>query len=474
MPIQFDLFWTVLSGLSLAGSALGSVHLLLHYRRATTAMAWFLALWALPGLGLGMYLTFSVYEGPRRVRNRRRLSKRLRQGPLRTSLHGKVPVSGEDPHTCRVAESLEGLPLIPGNRVELHGTVKAAREALFELIGGARSELLLEGYIWRDDAFTAELSGVLAERARAGVNVRVLIDPIGSHALTRRATATMRQAGVLFETFLAPSPFKGRFQINFRNHRKLIVADGERAILGGRNFAAGYYDEGPGGIRDLSFTLEGPSVAVVHGVFHEDWVVATGGEDRELELPRVPERAGDRHVRVIPHGQDEEDDVYVPILSSAIRGAQSTLLIVTPYFVPGTRLLHDVRMAALAGVHVRLLLPERSPERIPDFAARRIFGGLRRLGIEITLCPAPFLHAKAIVIDDRWVLLGSANFDQRSFALNYEISCEILGEETAAAVCEYFASDFARGKPLDDEAFAKRPWYQRMAENAAALFWPIL
>jgi cardiolipin synthase len=280
--------------------------------------------------------------------------------------------------------------------------------------------------------------------------------------------------GIPCAQFLAPNYFRARFQINFRNHRKLLIVDGETAITGGRNFSGEYFDDGPSGFRDLSILVRGPAVGALKNVFLEDWIVATEGPDRELSDLAIPPPRGQTDLRVIPHGCDEQCDAFVPIVSAALRSAEKSIVIVTPYFVPGATMLHDLRLAALAGIQVRILIPERSPERWPEVAARRFFEPLLAAGVEIWIRPPPFMHAKAIVVDERWTVVGSANFDQRSFYLNYELSCEIPSPEFARAIGDFFAPDFAVSRRLDPAEFARRGWGHRVVENAAALFAPVL
>lgn len=463
---------TLIGTTSVAASIAATVHLLLRYRSPTAAVAWIFAVWFVPLLGALLYLMFAVYEGPRKTRRRKTLSRELRRSSDRAS---RSPGRSKDlPRSAldELAERAGALCMAAGNEVHLHATAEEARQDFMDLVRSAQFEVLIETYILTDDTFAEELCDLLTERASAGVRVRFLVDGVGTRLTSGSVIDRLSSSGMACARFLPPNPLKGRFQINFRNHRKLLVVDGKRAITGGRNCDERYFHEGKGGRRDLSVSIAGPAVAALRSVFTEDWLVAT--ETEQLETLPIPEPVGTSHVRVIPHGCDEPTDSFVPILSAAIRGAQSDVLIVTPYFVPGDEILHDLYMTALSGVRVRILLPEHSPERLPEYAARYYFARLLAVGVEIYICPDPFLHAKAIVVDERWAVVGSANFDQRSFSLNYELSCEVADPDFAHEVAEYFVPDLQASDRVDLEEFEKRGWRRRALENAANLLAPIL
>ncbi|MFT5286608.1 MAG: cardiolipin synthase [Planctomycetota bacterium] len=465
---------SLLGALALIGSIVSTAHLLLRYRDPTAAVGWLFAVWALPLLGAGMYLAFAVYTGPRRVRVRRKLSRRLRRverhaaGSLPNLIDAEITLQNE------IARRSGALPMTLGNDIVLHENGAAARADVMTHLRAAQTEILLESYIWRDDELTQEIVEILAERRRAGVEVRVLVDAIGSHRLFGDRLGRLRENGITCSEFLAPNPFKGRFQFNSRNHRKLLVVDRAVAFLGGRNYTSEYFDDGPNGIHDLSVRVAGPAVGPLTGLFLEDWLVATGGCVENRAEVSAPEMVGPTAVRVIPHGCDEARDAFVPILSSAIRRARKEITIVTPYFVPSPNIRHDLRMAALAGVHVRILVPERTPERWPELGAPHFYQELFDAGVEIWKRPPPFLHAKAVIVDGARTFVGSANFDARSFLLNYELTIEVPGEDFARAVVASFEPEFALSSRIDPEAFARRPWWRRAIENAVALFSPVL
>jgi cardiolipin synthase len=464
--------------LHVLGAAACTVHVLSYYRSPTPAVAWVFAVWVLPLLGSLAYVSLAVYEGPRRVRRRRRAALGIRRGRgVPQAVERSYERSLDDPGFVKIVENVCPFALTRGNAVEIYPDGQASFDAMFECLAGAREEILLETYIFRSGRIQERLSHVLSERARAGVAVRLLIDPIGSLSLKGRVLRELAAAGVRTETFLAPNPLLGRFRINFRNHRKLLVVDRQVAFTGGRNWSDEYCDRDgrpPDAVRDLWLRIVGPTVPRLRRIFEEDWSIATGAELEPWQPPSQWPAAGELAVRTLPQGGDEPTLVLPAVLGAAFRSARKSILIVTPYFVPGETMAEHLRLAALGGVQVVILIPHRSDVRMIDLASRYYFEPLLRAGAEIWLRRPPFLHAKAVIVDGTWSTVGSANFDQRSLRLNYELNVEVLGEEFATRLRQYFTEDFAAAERVDPLAFARRPAWRRLRERAAALFEPVL
>lgn len=468
--------FAVLGSVSVVLAAIGTTHVLLHYRRPATAVAWIFAMWALVLVGSLAYFAFAVYEGPRSIRKRRRLSRTLRKRSNRADAETGYEDSLQALHFRRLADRVCSFPMTADNAVDVLATSDEALEDMLDAIDQATDRVWLQTYILRNDAVTRRLFERLANRADAGVDVRLLIDPIGSVHLPQRVLDRLADRGVACATFLKPSPLKGRLQINFRNHRKILVVD-SRVWTGGRNWGVEYFGENA--FRDLTVRLRGSAVAALARVFLEDWVVATGEGDEasiDADLADVvsEECAGDHFVRVVPHGCDEQDDAFVTLIAGAFRAATESILVVTPYFIPGRRMLEELRIASLGGIRVTLLMPAESPERSARWAARRYFPPLLDAGVEVRLLGGSFLHAKAIIVDDRWSTFGSANFDHRSLYLNYELNVEVPGPVFAKTLRDYFASDLESARAVTKEDMKARSIFARVLTNAAALFEPIL
>lgn len=453
------------------------VHVLLRYRRPAAAVGWMFAVVFLPVLGPLLYLVLAVYQGPRRVRRRRRAARVLR-GSRRERPDADTTYAGSlaDPAFANTMQRICSFPITPGNDVGLIDDDRTVLSAMLEAIAGARNEVCLQTYLLESGRAQERLLDVLAERVAAGVKVRLLVDPIGSHRLTRKVWRRFGERGIDTGVFLQPNPFQGRFQVNFRNHRKILCIDGHVAFAGGRNWADHYFRcvGGEGAYRDLSVQVRGPVVQSVRRVFLEDWSIATGDTSAlEMEAPAV-EACGDARVRVVPSGCDEHRNDLSHVFGAALRAARESILIVTPYFVPGPGLARHLTLAALGGIEVTLVLPRRSGMRSVDLASRYHFEALLTAGVRIFLRPPPLIHAKAMIIDDHWSFIGSSNIDARSLYLNYELDLEVLGQGFAKQLRGYFEQDITCSELLERDRFLRRGLLRRLGENAAALLTPIL
>lgn len=363
--------------------------------------------------------------------------------------------------------------------MRLLGGDDGAYEAMFSLLGSAREEICIETYILEEGAVSHRLRDLLVAKAREGVKVRVLYDRFGSYGLRASWIEAAEAGGVTWASFLKPRPLRGRLQINFRNHRKLLVVDGAAAITGGQNWEDAHSTAARvgRGIRDFNVRVDGPAVAAMRRVFLEDWCIARDNPKDPGSLapsPPFPGPGGDVPVRVVASGPDEERPRFFELALAAVHEARREILIVTPFFVPGDPMLTALAEAALSGMRVRLLLPHRSDFLPADLAARRAFGRLLAAGTEIRLAHGDFLHAKALAVDDSWAVVGSSNFDHRSFHCNYELDLEVPDPAFARAVREHFEPDLARAERVDPALFARRSPWARAVSNAAALFEPVL
>lgn len=449
-----------------------TIHVLLRYERAASAVAWIFAFWTLPVAGASLYLVFAMYRAPRAVRRRR-----SRVLAMRGADRGKVVAPcAYPPHLAgsrlaRIGDALGAFPLVAGNSVSILPNGDAAFAEMIRSIREATREVCLLTYILEDGRVASALREALLERAAAGVRIRVLYDEFGSLSLSSAYVASLRAGGVEIEGFLKPNPFKRRFQLQHRNHRKLLVVDGAAAFTGGQNWADEYGESTATGrpLRDLFVRVDGPVCPALRRVFVEDWGIATGrAMDGPLPEPLPPR--GSLPVRVVPHGPDEEDDRLFTLITTAIHTARSDVLLVTPYFVPSGTMREALRIAAASGLRVRVLVPRRSDNLLADLAARRQFAPLVNAGAEIWLAEGPLLHAKALVIDGSWCTVGSANYDYRSFHCNYELNLEIADAEFARRLVAHFEPDFALAHRLDADLFRRRSFWHRALQNAASLF----
>ncbi len=339
-----------------------------------------------------------------------------------------------------------------------------SQQALLDLIEHARERIDLCTFLLADDVTGSALSNALIRSARSGVRVRVLLDGIGGLRSTRLQLRALRNSGVIVRWFmpLIRDPMQGR--INLRNHRKLVVCDGEFLWSGGRNFASEYF---VGANRlpawpDLSFVVQGPLAAQALLLFERDWSAA-GGEQQSASptLGSVMNATHGLSAQLVPSGPDYPDDTVYALLLAAAYQADKRIVAVTPYFVPDQALLAAWCMASRRGVQVILLIPARSNHRLADWARVQALRELADAGAQVFLSPA-MIHAKAVVIDDQLALCGSANLDGRSLFLNFELMTAFYGSAEIEWLASWIEQHVQGAKPY----LAKEPsWWRDVFEG---------
>ncbi|MCO6418011.1 phospholipase D-like domain-containing protein [Siccirubricoccus sp. KC 17139] len=439
----------------------------LRSRRQEQAMtAWLLLFALIPPLGALLYLGF----GSRKLRQR--AARKPRPAGRQGRAVQQVPAISD---LDRLIQSHDLPAATGGNAVTLCGTAAGAYETVLGLIARAERSLWVTTYILGTDQVAAEIIRRLAERAAAGVQVRLLIDDVGSQGVRERDLAPLVAAGGRVARFMPMSLIpRPRRYANLRNHRKIIVVDGCLAWSGGMNLSDAYLGPAPVAFRfrDLSFTVEGPAARVYAEVFAADWLFAAG-EDLHDALPQEAAPASSEDsgvVQVVPAGPEREGDPIHDLLLAVAHRAERRLWIVTPYFVPDTATLKALVVAARRGVDVRLVTNRRSDSRLMDFASTPYLRALAGAGARTLRLRDGMLHAKAVVADDGPALVGTANLDQRSLFLNFEIMALFHGPEEARAVAAWL-------EPLAAECGSELPRprpIRQMAEGFIRLFAPVL
>ncbi|MEJ2592541.1 MAG: phospholipase D-like domain-containing protein, partial [Candidatus Thiodiazotropha sp.] len=353
-------------------------------------------------------------------------------------------------------------PALGGNRTHFHADGEDALNALLSLIAGSQDRLDISIFLLANDGVGQRILNELLDAARRGVKVRLLLDGVGSFLFSRRRLRALKAAGIHVAWFipLLHRPFRGR--TNLRNHRKLAIADGRRAWLGGRNMADEYFANARRWI-DLSFELEGPSVSQLAGVFAADWQFATR---EQVPVATASGSAGNGYVQVVRSGPDTPGEPLHDLLLSALFQARKRVLAVTPYFVPDESLQRALCLAAMRGVRVTLIMPRRSNHRLADFTRSRYLRELWRVGVEIKLVAGPMVHAKGLVVDDSLALAGSANLDLRSLFLNFELVCLFSSNDDVQALADWLA---ALGREAEDYMPAPTGRLREIAEGVLLL-----
>ncbi|MBD7987418.1 cardiolipin synthase [Luteimonas sp. Sa2BVA3] len=447
--------------------------IVLQKREPVATLSWLLGLALLPYLGFFVYHVF----GPQRIRR-----QRLRRARSRESMDAGAAFEhaahADAAELARLAVASTGLAPSTARDVRLLVDGAAKYDALLADIAAATKHVHLEYYIYEPDRTGAALRDALAARARAGVEVRLLVDAIGS-ARSRRFFQPLLDAGGEVAWF-HPMRFGHVWRrpwANLRTHRKIVVIDGRVAYTGGMN-VTDEQDErlGDQAYRDLHLRLEGEVVRRLQLVFCEDWAYATGSRDFLSSVARdTPPDTGPGPIRaqVLVSGPDSPWEAIHRMHVSAIHAAKRRVWMTTPYFVPGEAAMMALTSAAAAGLDVRLLVPRESDSKLVTLAARSYFGALLLAGVKIYEYGPRMLHSKSLLVDDELVLVGSANFDHRSFRLNFEVSVLFDDPGIAATLATLLEGELANAPRV--QRGRHRPLLRaRLPEALARLLSPLL
>lgn len=470
-----EFYWligAVLSVLRILG-ILAALHAVLSVRTAQGTIAWVLSLLLLPELTLLPYLVFgrsrfAGYIAARRQENQQMLRAAHAQGwPLAPA--GEVAVAG-----LPALAQLTGMHCRSGNQVRLLINGEASFAAMLQAISGARELVLVQFFIIRDDSLGQRLQQLLLERAAAGVRVYLLFDGVGSHDLPTAYIRRLRAGGVQAHGFKAQQGLNNRFQLNFRNHRKIVVVDGEVGFLGGLNVGIEYLGQKPplAPWRDTHVEVRGPALVDLQLTFSEDWYWATQ-QLPELRLKPL-QRSGNMHCQVIAGGPADRMETTQLFFLEAINRAQQRIWITSPYLVPDEAIGAALRLAVLRGVDVRVLLPARPDHRVV-FAASSLYAyNAVAHGIAVYRYLPGFMHQKVLLIDHELAAIGSANLDNRSLRLNFEVMLLTVDRGFASSVEQMLTADFALSRQIGIAEGSQVGWLPRLWMRLTLLFAPIL
>ena len=370
-------------------------------------------------------------------------------------------------------ECLADLPFTKGNDVELLVNGKKTFDAIFAQIEKAERYVACEFFIVNDDQLGRRLKDCLIQKSRQGCKTYLLYDEVGSSQMTRQYLADLENAGVEVSSMNTSRGKRNRFQVNFRNHRKIVVVDGRIAFVGGHNVGDEYVGLHPRLTpwRDTHLAIEGPSVLAIQLAFVEDWYWATK-KFPAVEWQPVESSGGDRIVFALPSGPADEYETCGMFFMHAINSAQHRIWIASPYFVPDEGIIGALKLAAMRGVDVRILIPGLADKWFIKLAAMSYVEEVTSAGVKMYEYAPGFLHQKVVLIDDRVSTIGTANFDNRSFRLNFEISILVIDRDFAQDVEAMFENDFATSSLI--ESLDGKSWSQTVGGRIARLFAPVL
>ncbi|SEO14629.1 cardiolipin synthase [Paenibacillus sp. OV219] len=457
--------------------------LVLEHRHPAKTIAWLLILFALPIIGFVMYY-FLAQEYRRRRSIRRRgvyMSDTLRKALLRCKLiHRQSEMQGnrfaEQERLYHILQNISVSPITGCNETTVLVNGEATYEAMFAAIASARHHVHVESYTIRHDSVGQQLKELLLARARAGVEVRVIYDGIGSVELSDKYVEELRLAGVEIQCFLPPRIAFFEKRMNFRNHRKIIVVDGLVGFLGGINFGEEYVGGNPklGFWRDTHLQLRGDAVYFLQEVFIYDWWYSS--KKKLAGSAYLPEHSCEslEQVQIVQSGPNMRDDAILEYIFAAVTAAKSRIYMTTPYFIPDASILMGLRTAALGGVDVRIIIPYVPDTKLVLMASLSYVEEMLAAGVRIYRYKGGFVHAKVIIIDELLASVGTANMDMRSLFSNFEINALLFDEMAIERLEADFMNDLQSCTEVSLAEFRKRPLKQKVAEAAARMLSPLL
>jgi cardiolipin synthase len=452
---------------------------IVQQRRSPAAtIAWLLALALLPIVGWIVYRLI----GPQRLA-RRKLRRRVTRKLVEEAIGALQEIESEAPmrhreQLARVAIAAGEAPPLRAENVALYTEGEPKYRAIAEAIEAARHHVHLEYYIWENDRIGRRVRDQLIARARAGIEVRVLVDATGSLGARRGFFRALIDAGAKVAWFNPVSLFGiRRRRADFRTHRKIVVCDGRVGFTGGMNVADAATAEfaGSKAWRDTHVGFEGSAVRVLQRVFAEDWFYATGTEipsgDAYFPAPTIP---GGDVVQIVASGPDLDVFAIHKVFFAAINQAATRVWVTTPYFVPDDAILSALVSAAMRGLDVRVIAPARGDSRLVDLAARSYFPDVLAAGARVFEYLPRFLHAKTFVIDDDIAIVGTANLDNRSFRLDFEVAAVLYGAMTNARLAAAFEADLEHCRELERDGWMRQSFWTRLSQSGARLLSPLL
>ncbi len=485
--------WTiVVATVTIVGAIVASGHAILYKRDTRATVLWVSFIWLAPLAGPICYLWLGINRIKRRAALLRSIGPRRerslpagtggRESDADTSSMPPGPSVVVEPSNLvrqvRLVDTIVQLPLLPGNGIKPLFNGDAAYPAMLDAIGAARESIALCTYIFDRDRIGLQFVAALQAAVKRGVAVRVLVDDTGARYSLPSIVHTLRQAGVPVGRFLPTLTLLGAIgrSFNLRCHRKIMVVDGRVAFTGGMNIRAGHATDPAGRllIQDSHFRIVGPVVAQIRDVFADDWLFTTGEMlDGPAWFPPL-DAAGDTFARAIADGPDETFDRLRWTILGALAAAQRRVCVATPYFLPDPAIISALNIAALRGVSVEILIPERNNIRLVQWACTAHLWQVLERGCRVFLTPPPFDHNKLLLVDEAWVLLGSANWDPRSLRLNFEFNVECYGTGLARELNRWFDERRTASREVTLRDVNARNLPVRLRDGVARLATPFL
>lgn len=472
--------WTEIAGaFTLIASVLATAHVILTKKNARASFAWVGIVWLVPVIGPVLYLLFGI----NRIKRKAQI---LRSGldevfpfhitESRSSQCAIEPQTSQLKRLCRMTERISGLPLLPGNRITPLEDGDNAYQAMLRVIDEAERSISLSTYIFDNDRVGEMFLSALARARERGVAIRVLVDDMGARYSFPSIVKSLKKSGIEAATFL-PTLIPSRVPfVNLRNHRKILIVDGKTGFTGGMNIREGHLLRlnPPSPVRDIHFLVEGPVVKQMQQVFVEDWYFSTGEMlEGDLWFRKIPS-SGDVLARGIPDGPDEDYEKHLHTILSALTMARKTVVIVTPYFLPEDNIVTAINLAALRGVKIDIILPEKNNIPLIKWASHNILEQIIGENCNLWFSKPPFDHSKIMVVDGEWALIGSGNWDARSFRLNFEFNLECYHSGFANGLLRIVKGKIENARKITVDELKGRSILTKLRDGASFMLSPYL
>jgi cardiolipin synthase len=474
--INHDFHTLIAVGVYIALAFGTSAHILLHKNDVRSAICWIALVFLSPFIGTILYIFLGINRVKRkgsRLRKKINLSERY-SSEIINNIFENLPINYKQfitfgynvyPQAFAFNNSIEPLQ----NGIE-------AYPKMLKDIKSAKKEVLISSYIFDYDSETVKFIDAFKTAIKNGASVKVLVDGIGTLKFFHRSIEKRLSEihGVECGVFLPPYiPISMPF-VNLRNHRKMMIIDGRTAFFGGMNLSKKniFTHSLKNGILDITFEVKGSAIEQMAKIFEDDWEFAVGVQFQSFARTVNHTKEGVIPVRIIPDGPDNKHEIIELIVKGAINAAVKKILIVTPYFIPDNNILTAIEIAAMKDVNVEIIIPEKNDHKILNYAVESNFLRLIESGVKIYRTPCPFDHSKIFIVDDEWVFVGSANWDERSFKLNFESNMEIFSKNLAKKLTEIAEEKKKNAKLTTAYECKQLPFLKRIRNNAYRLLTP--
>lgn len=451
-------------------------HALLNKRESKSAAGWIAICLMFPFAGPLLYFLMGVNRIRTRARKLEASSPfHVERGEEDQSSISAFQIPPPLDEIMRMSNAIIRRPLICGNRIEPLHNGEQAYPVMMEAIGKAEKYVYLTTYIFETNATGRAMMDALERAKKRGVTVRVILDGIGELYSFPFAGRVLKKKGICFARFIPPRIFPPAFRINLRNHRKLLVADGRVGFIGGMNIGDSHLAENrsnPRRVTDMHFRLTGPIVTQIEQVFLEDWRFCT--KEHLKPGPILSFREGNSICRAIVSGPNVRIDRLTMLLVCAVSSARKTVSIMTPYFLPPRELMAALQAAALRGVSVNVILPEKNNLPFVHWAAMNMLRELLEFGVRVWMQPPPFVHTKLFIVDRHYAHIGSANLDTRSLRLNFELILEVYSRKVSEELYVHFEAQMKKSREIRMEDLDTRSLPVRVRDAFFWLFTPYL